>query len=127
MGASVGRGVGKALLYTFVPLVLLGVIATGIVMVRLRHGPISFDVLVPPIERGINAELVSNQVDIEGAELRLGNDGGLEFRLKNLSVLDKEGSVVATAPLSAVNISVSALWRARIVPERVILIDPEIH
>ena len=127
MGASVGRGIGKALLYTFIPLVLLGLIATGIVMVRLRHGPISFDVLVPPIERGINAELVSNQVDIEGAELRLGNDGGLEFRLRNLSVLDKEGSVVATAPLSAVNISVSALWRARIVPERVILIDPEIH
>ncbi|MEZ5900443.1 MAG: AsmA-like C-terminal region-containing protein [Hyphomicrobiaceae bacterium] len=118
---------GKALLYTFVPLIMLGVIAAGVILVRLRHGPISFDVVVPPIERGINAELVNNQVDIEGAELRLGSTGGLEFRLRNLSVLDKDGAVVATAPLSAVNISLPALWRARIVPERVILIDPEIH
>lgn len=125
--ASVGRSVGKAMLYCFVPLALLVLAAAGVVMVKLRHGPISFDLLVPPIERGINAELVSHQVDIEGAELRLGNDGGLEFRLRNMSVLDKEGSVVAAAPLSAVNLSFPALWRARIVPTRVILIDPEIH
>lgn len=122
-----GRGVGKFCIYTFVPVLLLAAVAFGIIAVRLRHGPISFDVLVPPIERGINAELVNNQVEIEGAELRLGNDGGLEFRLRNLTVLDKGGAVVANAPLSAVSISMAALWKARIVPERIVLIDPEIH
>ncbi len=122
-----GRGLGKVCLYTFVPLLLLVSIAAGVVLVRLRHGPISFDLLVPPIERGINAELVHNQVDIEGAELRLGRDGGLEFRLRNMNVLDGTGAVVANAPLSAVSISKAALWRARVVPERVTLINPEIH
>ena len=122
-----GRGVGKVCLYTFLPLLLLVFIAVGVVAVRLRHGPISFDLLVPPIERGINAELVNNQVDIEGAELRFGDDGGLEFRLRNMNVLDNSGSVVANAPLSAVSISKSALLRARVVPERVTLINPEIH
>lgn len=125
--AGYARGTGKAMLYTLLPVVLLVSIAVGIVFVRLRHGPISFDMLVPPIERGINAELVNNQVTIEGAELRLGQDGSLEFRLRNMSVLDKGGAVVAIAPLSAVNISTAALWSARVVPERVTLIDPEIN
>lgn len=121
------RRVGKACAYTFVPILLLFGIAFAVIAVRLRHGPISFDLLVPPIERGINAELVNNQVDIEGAELRLGADGGLEFRLRNMNVLDSSGAIVANAPLSAVSISKAALWKARIVPERVTLIDPEIH
>lgn len=117
----------KAMAYGIIPLVMLAGIGIGVTLVRLRHGPISFDFLVAPIERGINAELVNNQVDIEGAELRLGANGGLEFRLRDMSVLDKEGSVVARAPLSAVSISTAALWRLRIVPSRVILIDPRIN
>lgn len=122
-----GRGAGMVMLYTLVPVLLLVSIAAVVTAVRLRQGPISFDMLVPPIERGINAELVNNQVDIGGAELRYGADGGLEFRLRNVSVLDSSGAVVATAPLSAVSLSSAALWRARVVPERVTLIDPEIH
>ena len=122
-----GKGVGKICIYTLIPVLLLAGIAFGVLAMRLSHGPISFDLLVPPIERGINAELVNNQVDIDGAELRLGNDGGLEFRLRNMNILDKSGAVVANAPLSAVSISKAALWRGRIVPERVTLIDPEIH
>lgn len=117
----------KTLLYALAPLALLAGIGAGVLHVRLRHGPISFDVLVPPIERGINAELVNNQVRIKGAELRLGDSGEFEFRLRDLSVLDLSGNVVAIAPLSAVNISKAALWRFRIVPERVVLIDPEIN
>ena len=100
----------KTLLYALAPLALLAGIGAGVLHVRLRHGPISFDVLVPPIERGINAELVNNQVRIKGAELRLGDSGEFEFRLRDLSVLDLSGNVVAIAPLSAVNISKAALW-----------------
>ena len=106
---------------------MLAVMAAGVLIVRLRHGPISFDIIVPPLERGINAELVNNSVKIKGAELRLGNDGALEFRLRNVSVREADGDVVATAPLAAVNISTAALWRARIVPARIELIDPVIN
>lgn len=125
--APYARRAGKALVYTLVPLALLALIAAGVIAMRLRHGPISFDILVPPIERGINAELDGNTVKIKSAELRFGAGGGLEFRLVDISLSDETGAIVAAAPLSAVNISTSALWRARIVPEKVVLIDPEIN
>ncbi len=114
-------------LYVIVPMLMLALMAAGILYVRLRHGPIALDIVVPPIERGINAELSSNSVKIQGAELRLGDSGGLEFRLRQLSVLESDGDPVATAPLAAVGISSSALWRGRIVPSRIELIDPEFN
>ncbi len=127
---TLARRAGRILqvtLYTAIPIVLLSLMALGILYVRLRHGPIAFDVLVPPIERGINAELTNYSVTIDGAELRLGDSGELEFRLRQLSVLEGDGETVAVAPLAAVNISTAALWRARIVPARVELIDPVVN
>jgi hypothetical protein len=117
----------KGALYVIIPLVMLVAMAGGVLFVRLRHGPIAFDVLVPPLERGINAELTTNSVRIKGAELRMGQDGGFEFRLRNVSVLDADGDTVANAPLAAVSISTPALWHARIVPARIELIDPVIN
>lgn len=117
---------GRMTLYTFMPIVLLALMAIGILYVRLRHGPVAFDFLVSPIERGINAKLVNNVVKVQGAEIRLGSSGGIEFRLRDVSVMENDGETVATAPLAAVTISTAALWRARVVPARVELIDPQI-
>ncbi len=125
--APYARYAGKFLVYSVIPIALLALIAAGVIAMRLRHGPISFDILVPPIERGINAELDGNTVKIKSAELRTGTGGGLEFRLVDISVSDETGAIVAAAPLSAVSISTAALWRLRIVPEKVVLIDPEIN
>ena len=109
-----------------VPLSLLAMIAVGILYVRLRHGPIAFDFIVAPIESGINHELTSSSLKIDGAELRLGPNGELEFRLRDVSVLEVGGDVVLSSPLAAVNISMAALLRGRIVPARIELIDPVI-
>ena len=114
----------RVLFYCVVPLTLLAMMATGLLYVRLKHGPIAFDFVVSPIERGINAELVTSSVKIDGAELRLGPTGELEFRLRDVSVLEQGGDVVLSSPLAAVNISMAALARGRIVPARVELIDP---
>ena len=119
--------VGRVVAYLTLPIVMLSIIAVAVVYVRLRHGPVSFDIVVPPIESGINAELIGNSVAIEGAELRLSDTGQIEFRLRQLSVLDSDGDTVAGSPLAAVSISSAALWRGRIVPERVELIDPQIN
>ena len=119
--------VGKTLAYTIAPLALLACLASGIVYVRLRHGPVSFDFVVPPIERGINAELVNNTVKIEGAELYLNDTGSMEFRLRQLTIFDTDGDAIGSSPQAAVNISTAALWRMRIVPARVELIDPVIN
>ena len=118
---------GKTLVYSIVPLVLLAAMAAGAIYVRLRHGPISFDFMVAPVERGINAELVNNSVKIDGAELYLTDSGALEFRLRQLTVFDSDGDAVGGAPMAAVNISAAALWNLRIVPARVELIDSEVN
>ncbi len=117
----------RAVVYVAVPVSLLSLIALGIMYVRLRHGPVAFDILVPPIERSINAELVGNSVDIKGAELRLSDSGELEFRITNVNILEADGDIVATAPMAAISVSKPALWRARIVPEKIELIDPVIN
>ena len=73
-GNAVVRALGglfKTLAYSVIPVFMLAGLAAGIAYVRLRHGPISFNFVVTPIERGINAELVNNSVKIEGAELYL--------------------------------------------------------
>lgn len=114
----------RVLFYLVMPLTLLALMAIGILYVRLRHGPIALDFVVAPIERGINAELVASSVKIDGAELRLGPTGELEFRLRDVSVLEQGGDVVLSSPLAAVNISMAALARGRIVPSRIELIDP---
>ena len=116
----------ESMFYVVVPLSLLAMIAVGILYVRLRHGPIAFDFIVAPIERGINHELTSSSLKIDGAELRLGPNGELEFRLRDVSVLEMGGDVVLSSPLAAVNISMAALLRGRIVPARIELIDPVI-
>lgn len=114
----------RIMFYVVMPLLLLTMIGVGVLYVRLRHGPIGFDFVVAPIERGINAELTTSSVKIDGAELRLGTSGELEFRLRDVSVLEKGGDVVLSSPLAAVNISLAALMRGRVVPRRIELIDP---
>jgi hypothetical protein len=114
----------RVLFYCAMPLTLLAMMAAGILYVRLRHGPIAFDFVVAPIERGINAELITSSVKIDGAELRLGPTGELEFRLRDVSLLEQSGDVVLSSPLAAVNISMAALMSGRIVPARIELIDP---
>ncbi|RUO99367.1 AsmA-like C-terminal region-containing protein [Hyphomicrobium sp.] len=128
--SAVGRSVAhvfrgcRILFYCAMPLTLLAMIAVGILYVRLRHGPIALDFVVAPIEKGINAELIASSVKIDGAELRLGPNAELEFRLRDVSVLEQGGDVVLSSPLAAVNISTGALMIGRIVPARIELIDP---
>ena len=119
--------IGRSTAYAIAPVALLVMIAVGVLYVRLSHGPISFDVLVPPIERGINAELTHASVRVKSAELRFGPSGDLEFRLRNLTVFERDGDILINAPQAAVSLAYSALWRARVAPARVELIDAEIY
>jgi len=122
---SILHGLGRSL-FILAPIIMLAVLAVGLGYVRLRHGPISLNFMVAPIERGIAAELEGNTVDIEDAVVSLSGTGGLEFRLRNLRVREPDGNVVASAPLAAVELSTAALWSARIVPARVELIEPRL-
>ncbi len=113
---------GKYLL----PLILLAALAGSIFYVRILYGPISLKVLAEPIARSIAAELPGFDVSVEDALVRLNEDGQLEFRLRNVRLLDGEGGPVAIAPLAALELSLDGLWAARLSPAKVVLIEPRL-
>ena len=98
------HGVGRSV-FILAPFLMLALLVVGLGYVRLRHGPISLNFLVEPIERGINAELGGNSVRIDDVVVSLAETGGLEFRLRNIRMHEKDGDVVASAPFAAVELS----------------------
>ncbi len=119
------HGLGRSV-FILAPFVMLALLVAGLGYVRLRHGPISLDFLVEPIERGINAELAGNKVRIDDAIVSLSEAGGLEFRLTNIRLQERDGDTVASAPFAAVELDTSALWSLRAVPARIELIEPRL-
>lgn len=108
------------------PLVLLLALVGSIFYVRILYGPISLKILAKPIARSIAAEMPGFGVTIEDALVRLDEEGEIQFRLRNVQLLDEQGSPVAIAPLAAVELSADALWSARLSPEEVVLIEPRL-
>lgn len=108
------------------PLVLLAILGGTVFYVRILYGPISLKLLAEPIARSIAAEMPGLGVSIEDALVRLNDEGEVEFRLRNVHLLDDQGSPVAVAPLAAVELSTEGLWSARLSPEEVVLIQPRL-
>lgn len=126
---GIGRSVAKPCMTCgkyLLPLVLLIVLASSIFYVRILYGPISLKVLAKPIARSIAAEMPGFGVSIEDALVRLNEEGEVEFRLRNVHLLDEQGSPVAIAPLAALELSMDGLWSARLSPEKVVLIEPRL-
>jgi len=112
--------------------IFAGVLVVGLVAIvlgygRLARGPISLSTLVPTIEAAINGELSDLHVKIDDAILQRAPDGpGVLFRLRNLRLIDKDGSIVAQAPLAAIGMSGSALLSGRLAPGSVDFIGPRL-
>ena len=104
----------------------VGLVMTGLLYVRLLHGPVSVAFLTQPIERAIADEVVGLRVAVEGVDLRLAEGGQLEFELKNVRVTDSGGVPLVIAPSASVSLSRKALLRARIAPESVALNSPRL-
>lgn len=109
----------------FTGLVLLAAIVA--LHLRLTRGPIAISSLVPPIERAINRELTGVRVSVGGAILRYAKDGGgLQFRLREVRLLDDDGATVARAPFARVDLSGAALLRGQLAAERIDFIHPRL-
>jgi hypothetical protein len=112
--------------------IFAGVVVVGLVIIvlgygRLARGPISLHSLVPTIEAAINGQLTDLHVKIDDAILQRAADGpGVLFRLRNIRLMDKDGSIVAQAPLAAIGMSGSALLSGRIAPGSVDFIGPRL-
>jgi AsmA-like C-terminal region/Protein of unknown function len=102
--------------------IFAGVLVVGLIAIvfgygRLARGPISLPGLVPPIETAINDQLSGLHVKIDDAILQRSSDGpGVLFRLRNIRLIDKDGSIVAQAPLAAIGMSGAALLAGRLAP-----------
>jgi hypothetical protein len=112
--------------FVLVPIVLLSLTAAGIGYVRLLHGPISLKSFSESIEASINAALDGYTADIDDAVITLADDYKVELRLINLRISETDGELVGSAPLAAVELNKSALWRLDAAPERIYLIEPRL-
>jgi len=111
----------------FAGILVVGLIAIVLGYGRLARGPISLPNLVPPIETAINEQLTDLHVKIDDAVLQRSGDGpGVLFRLRNIRLIDKDGEVVAQAPLAAIGMSGSALLTGRFAPGSVDFIGPRL-
>ncbi|MEZ5827832.1 MAG: AsmA-like C-terminal domain-containing protein [Hyphomicrobiales bacterium] len=112
--------------------IFAGVVVVGLIVIvfgygRLAGGPISVPSLVPTIEAAINNQLSDLHVKIDDAVFQRSGDGpGVVFRLRNIRLIDDEGSVVAQAPLAAIGMSGSALLSGRLAPGSVDFIGPRL-
>ena len=112
--------------------IFAGVLVVGLIAIvggygRLAGGPISLPSLVPMIEDAINGELSDLHVKIDDAILQRSPDGpGVLFRLRNIRLIDTDGSIVAQAPLAAIGMSGAALLSGRVAPGSVDFIGPKL-
>ena len=111
----------------FAGILVVGLVAIVLGYGRLGRGPISLASLVPTIEAAINGELSDLHVKIDDAILQRAPDGpGVLFRLRNIRLLDKDGAILAQAPLAAIGMSGSALLSGRLAPGSVDFIGPRL-
>lgn len=113
---------GRAL----IPIVLLSALAVALLYVRLLNGPIALTMVAAPIARSLSAELGGYSVTIDDAIVRMTAQGGLEFRLRNVRLVDPDARALAIAPLAAVSLSMDAMRNGRFAAERVVLIEPQL-
>ena len=106
---------------------MIGLIAIVLGYGRLARGPLSLPTLVPTIETAINDQLTDMRVKIDDAVLQRSAEGpGILFRLRNIRLIDKDGSIVAQAPLAAIGMSGSALLKGQLAPGSVDFIGPRV-
>ncbi len=111
----------------FAGILVVGLIAIVLGYGRLAQGPMSLPTLVPTIEAAINDQLTDMRVKIDDAVLQRSPDGpGVVFRLRNIRLIDKDGSIIAQAPLAAIGMSGSALLTGRLAPGSVDFIGPRL-
>ena len=122
---ALGRGAGYLAL-GLLPVVLLVGIAAGVIYVRLMNGPISLPFLKSTVESRFKSELGNMNVEIGDVIVSLAGRH-VEFRLRQVRLLDDDGSLVAIVPLAAMEISRKAFFSGQISPSRIVLIEPRMR
>ncbi len=108
-----------------VGLFVLGAVVLAAFYYSLEKGPIDLDFVVPSIEKAINEQLTDISVKIDSAFVgKNTHSAGVHFRLRNIVLYNKQGEIIANAPLAAVDLNGRALMWGRIAPSQVVFIRP---
>jgi hypothetical protein len=103
----------------FAGLLGIAVLLFALLCWRLSTGPISLAFATPYIEQAVSFEKFDIVVKIEEIALVwLGWDHAFDIRVNNTTVMGSGGKILATLPEVSVGISISALFRGLISPNR---------
>jgi len=99
----------------------------GAFYLRLSQGPVSLNFMTDTIRTQINRSLSGMTVDLDGAVIEREAGSGIpHFRLRNVTLKDSKGNLLARAPRAAIGIEEAALFRGSVVPKSIDLIGPRI-
>lgn len=106
-------------------LLIVFLIVAAVGVWRVSQGPVSLGFLRAPLEGLISSGLSGFSVQMKDAVIERGaSSTALRFSLRDLVLVDEDGSVVAKAPRATFGISWQALASGEIVPSRLALIGP---
>ncbi len=96
--------------------------------VRLAQGPVALDFMRDEIQAQINRNLSGMSVSVGGVVVERSADTGVpHFRLRNITLQDSAGNLIARAPRAAIGIREEAIFRGSVVPTSIELIGPRIR
>ncbi|MBC8038334.1 MAG: AsmA-like C-terminal domain-containing protein [Rhizobiales bacterium] len=117
----------KITAYSAIGVLLAGLIVIAAFYVRLWQGPVSLNFMTGTIQTQINNNLSGMSVAIDGALIEREPGSGIpHFRLRNITLRDADGNMIARAPRAAIGVEESSLFAFAIVPKSLELIGPHI-
>jgi hypothetical protein len=123
----VRRKVLKITAYSAMSVLFAVLIVAAAFYVRLAQGPVSLNFMTETIRSQINKNLSNMSVNIDGALVERAPGSGVpHFRLRNITLRDGKGNMIARAPKAAIGIDEGALFAGSIVPKSLELIGPHI-
>ncbi len=120
------RKVLKIIAYSALTVLVAALVAFAVFYVRLWQGPVPLNFMTGTIQAQINNNLSGMSVAIDGALIERSPGGIPHFRLRNITLRDVYGNMIARAPKAAIGVEESALFTGRIVPKSLELIGPHI-
>jgi hypothetical protein len=109
-------------------LLTVAVMAGGLLVLRMAHGPLSIGVLSPVIEDALSASDGSYRVHVEDTMLAIAGGGAnLEIVARGVRVESRDGAVQATIPELSLGLDIRALSHGLVAPTRIVVSQPQLH
>ena len=122
------RRIAKIAALSVLSCIVAGIILAAALFWRLSQGPVSLASVSPRVEASINSQLTGMSVKLGAMVLELEPDTLVpKLRFRNMTLVDQDGKLIASAPKAAVTLDSGKLLRGEIVPVDIELIGPSLR